>query len=288
MYERAPLDIISIAKAAARGDTSGLAGVMSAAEYLGEINKRAAAIRKPGESKAQAFARYTRDERHGGIYPDGPILLKAATGYAADVDPDLRKAYRPDPVMTTQASRDDLISEHIMPRLDKMRHDGESTDQVLARWAESDPEAALLMKAAGYAMPEAIAKVRKVRGFPEASLEPRVIATGADGMDRAAEVAQVMAIRPWMTGHAGRGVRRADAPGGAAGEPGRRALWPRRYVGTCVGRLFAGRILAGQTMKVPPGPSWLGGRAGSGPGSLTQRVVAALGRRPARRCRRAN
>jgi hypothetical protein len=204
-YGDKPMDIIEIAKAAERGDTAGLAGVISAAEYLGELNKRAAAIRKPGESQDQAFARYTRDERHGGMYPDGPILLRAATRHAADVNPDLRKSYHPDPVTTKQAGGDDIIRDYIMPRLDKMRLDGETTDQVITRWAESDPQAGLLMKAAGYKMPETVAAVRKARGFPEASLEPRVIATGEDiatdpnSMDRAAEIAQVMAIRPWMT-----------------------------------------------------------------------------------------
>src|SRR5260370_1256015 len=81
-------DIIEIAKAAARGDTTtGLAGIITGAEYLGEINKRAAAIRKPGESHEQAVARFTRDAHHGGQYPDGPILLKAATRHASDVNP---------------------------------------------------------------------------------------------------------------------------------------------------------------------------------------------------------
>jgi hypothetical protein len=204
-YGDKPMDIIEIAKAAERGDTTGLAGVMSSAEYMGEINRRAAAIRKPGESQSQAFARFTLDERHGGQFPDGPLLLKAAMRHAADVDPNIRAVHRPDPVTTAPSTSDDIIADHIMPRLDKMRLDGETTDQVITRWAESDPEAGLLMKAAGYKMPEAVAAVRKARGFPEASLEPRVIATGEDiasdpnSMDRAAEIAQVMAIRPWMT-----------------------------------------------------------------------------------------
>src|SRR6266478_4279336 len=116
-YGEGPMNIVDIAKSAIAGDTAGLAGVVSSAEYLGELNKRAAAIRKPGESQAQAFARYTRDEHHGGMYPDGAILLKAATRHAQDVNPELRKAYRPDPVTSPAASRDDLMREHIFPRV---------------------------------------------------------------------------------------------------------------------------------------------------------------------------
>jgi hypothetical protein len=148
-------------------------------EIYAEIQKRAAGIRKSGESLDQAAARFM-------ITPEGDALLRKATRDAEDSP--VRKSYHAETAKAADTTGNPVFDEHIYPRIKRMQMEGEPIVDAIKRWQELDPESALLLKASGFAPRQTGGRTAFAINDPRAALA-----------ELEALKDEIRAAHPWMT-----------------------------------------------------------------------------------------